>query len=228
MTTSKFFKKLFGGYMLLNLAAMAMVVVLVCLGVKFGLDIYTHHGESITVPDVRKKTFSDANFLLSERGFEVAINDTGYVRSLPPDCILEQSPEPGAKVKSGHVVYLIINSSHSPTLALPDIIDNSSIREAQAKLLAMGFKVGKPEYIPGEKDWVYGVTVRGKHIVAGDRVSIEDMLTIQVGNGQRDEEDSVNYIDAPTFDDFDEEGDVDEFHEVTEPPAEEGQKASQP
>lgn len=225
MTTSQFFKKLTSRYLLLNLAAMALVVALACLGVKYGLDLYTHHGESIAVPDVRKKSFADADFLLSQQGLKVVVSDTGYVRSLPPDCILEQSPEPGMNVKSGHIVHLIINSSSSPTLALPDIIDNSSVREAMAKLTAMGFKLAKPEYMPGEKDWVYGVTVRGKHVTTGDRISIEDALTLQVGSGQRDEDESVDYVDAPAYDDFDEEGDVDEFQEVTAPPSEESPTA---
>ena len=34
-----------------------------------------------------------------------------------------------------------------------------------AKLTAMGFKLGAPEYIPGEEDWVYGILVKGKHVV---------------------------------------------------------------
>ena len=42
-----------------------------------------------------------------------------------------------------------------------------------AKLTAMGFKLGTPEYIPGEEDWVYGILVKGKHVVAGDKVSID-------------------------------------------------------
>ena len=33
--------------------------------------------------------------------------------------------------------------------------------------------------------WVYGILVKGKHVVAGDKVSIDDVLVIQVGNGKR-------------------------------------------
>jgi beta-lactam-binding protein with PASTA domain len=124
---------------------------------------------------------------------------------------LEQSPEPGECVKSGHIIYVTINSPHSPTITLPDVIDNSSLREAMAKLTSMGFKLGTPQYISGEKDWVYGILVRGHHVVAGDKISIEDALIIQVGNGMLDESDSVNYVD-PEMDEG--EGDVDEFEEV--------------
>ena len=64
-----------------------------------------------------------------------------------------------------------------------------------AKLTAMGFKLGSPEYIPGEEDWVYGILVKGRHVVAGDKVSIDDVLIIQVGNGQRDTTDSFDMVD---------------------------------
>ena len=125
-------------------------------------------------------------------------------------------------MKSVHVVYLSVNASHSPTITVPDVIDNSSLREAMAKLSAMGFKLTQPEYVDGEKDWVYGLVVKGRHVVAGDKVSIDDPMTIQVGNGQLDSTMDIDFTDAPiensTEDEFnEEEGDVDEFHEVTGP-----------
>ena len=107
-----------------NLAGMLLVVVLLCLGVKIGIDIYTHHGEVIMVPDVKRKQFADAEHILAANGLGVVVSDTGYVKTLPPDCILEQSPEPGRGVKSGRVIYVVINSSHSPMLTIPDIVDN--------------------------------------------------------------------------------------------------------
>lgn len=223
MNPSEFFRKFKSRYLLGNLAAMVLAVVAVCMGVKYGLDIYTHHGESISIPDVRRKSFSDANYLLDEADLQVVVSDTGYVPGLPPDCILEQTPMPGERVKSGHIIYLIVNASHTPTLTIPDIIQNSSLREAMAKLSAMGFKLTQPEYIEGERDWVYGLTVKGRHLQTGDKVSINDYVTIQVGNGLRDSTDYVDYIDAPAesmenvFETEEDAGDVDEFQEVKAP-----------
>lgn len=195
MTSSEFINKFKSKYLWGNLAAMALVVVLLCVGVRFGIDLYTHHGEAISIPDVRHKSFADAERILKDAGLPVVVSDTGYVKNLPPDCVLEQSPAPGEKVKSGHVIYVTINSAHSPVITIPDVIDNSSLREAMAKLTAMGFKLGSPQYIPGEEDWVYGILVKGRHVVAGDKVSIDDVLIIQVGNGRRDAGDSVEMVD---------------------------------
>lgn len=222
MKSSEFIRKIMSGYLWANLGAMLLVVLLLCMGVKFGLDIYTHHGEEISIPDVRHKSFDDASHILEAAGLKVVVKDTGYVRTLAPDCILTQTPEAGEKVKSGRIVYVTINSPHTPTLTLPDVIDNSSLREAMAKLMAMGFKMGTPEYVAGEKDWVYGITVKGKNVVAGDKISVNDMLTIQVGNGLRDESDTIDYIDPVYPSDMEEaeEGGIDEFEEVSAPPSE--------
>ncbi len=229
MTSSEFINKFKSKYLWGNLVAMVVVVILLCVGVKYGIDIYTHHGEAIAIPDIRHKSFDDAQRILDDAGLEIEVTDTGYVRNLPPDCILEQSPAPGERVKSGHVIYVTINAGHTPTITIPDVIDNSSLREAMAKLTAMGFKLGPPQYIPGEEDWVYGILVKGRHVVAGDKVSIDAVLTIQVGNGQRDAGDSVNFVDPINHhDEFEEEkendgGDEDGFEvvpgtETVEPP----------
>lgn len=213
MTVSEFIGKFKSGYLWGNLAAMVAVVVLLAFGFRAAVGIYTHHGESIAVPGLIHKNGADAEHILNELGLKMEVTDTGYVKTLPPGCILEQSPAPGAHVKSGHVISVTINATSSPTITLPDVIDNCSLREAMAKLTAMGFKLGQPEFIAGEKDWVYGILVKGRHVASGDKIPVDDVLIIQVGNGMRSADDSVNYVD-PVFQQ-EEEGDVDDFEEVT-------------
>ena len=94
MKSSDFLNKFKSWYLWKNLIAMAAVVVLLCLGVKFGLDLYTHHGESIPIPNLRHKQLADAEHILNSLGLELQVVDTGYVKSLPADCILEQSLVP--------------------------------------------------------------------------------------------------------------------------------------
>jgi beta-lactam-binding protein with PASTA domain len=215
MKVSQFFGKFLSKYLWGNLLAMMLFVVAVCFAVKYGIDVYTHHGEKITVPNVVHKSYADAEHILESLGLEVQISDTGYVKTLPPDCILEQSVKAGSIVKSGRIVYLVINASSTPTIAIPDVIDNSSYREARAKLTAMGFRVSEPQMVPGEKDWVYGIKVRGRNVTNGQRVSVEDILTLQVGDGMIDAADSVAFADPV----YEEEEVV--FEEIVEEPAEE-------
>ena len=64
MNAKEFFGKLGGHYVLLNLLAMAVVIVALCFGVKYGLELYTHHGEGIVVPKVQGMTYNKARLLL--------------------------------------------------------------------------------------------------------------------------------------------------------------------
>lgn len=196
MTTKEFLGKMKSGYVWGNIALMLLVVVLLVLGASYGADLYTHHGETIKVPDVRKKKFADAERLLDDKDLQIVVSDTGYNRQLPPDCVLQQIPAPGAIVKSGRIIYVTINASQKPTIALPDIIDNSSEREALAKLRILGFKIGETQYIPGEKGWVYGVMCRGSRLSVGSQVPIDAMINLQVGNGTLGEVESLEVTDA--------------------------------
>ena len=118
-----------------------------------------------------------------QRQLKAVAIDSSYVKGMPPGAILEQNPAGGSKVKKGRTVYLTINMDSAPKVSVPDIMDNSSLRQAEAKLRALGFRVTEPEYISGEKDWVYSVTYKGRTLNAGDKVPHEALLTLHVGNG---------------------------------------------
>lgn len=197
------------------MAAFLMVIVIL-LG--WAAAVYTHHGEEISVPDICNKKFPDAENLLKAAGLTIVVNDTSYNRHLPPDCILQQSPDPGQKVKSGRVVYVTINASTKPTLIMPDIVDNSSLREAMAKLRILGFKTGEPQYVTGEKDWVYGAISRGQRLAAGDKVPIDAMVILLVGNGMIGDDDDLEVTDPDMelVDDGEEEPEEDPFQVVEE------------
>ena len=220
MKTKEFFGKFVSGYLLGNLLAMALVIVLLCLGVKYGLDWYTHHGEGIRVPKVENMIYANARSLCEQNGLNIMVTDSGYNKRLPANCILAQSPGEGTMVKEGHTVYVTVNSPSSPTFAIPDVVDNSSYREAEAKLMAIGFKLLPPKYVPGEKDWVYGIVSRGRRVSTGDMVSIDSPLTLMIGSGMYDkEEEDFDYVE-PGYQQFMSEGsddDMDEFEEVMEP-----------
>ena len=158
MKSKEFFGKFLDRRLWGNLLAMAVVAAALCFGVKYGLDVYTHHGEEIPVPNVRGMGFNEARALIESNGLRVAVADTGYNKRMPADCVLLQTPIGGARVKSGRMVYLTVNSESTPTLTIPDIADNSSVREAEARLKAMGFRLTPPEEVTGEK----GLGVRDK------------------------------------------------------------------
>ena len=191
--------------------AMALVVILLCVGIGIGLDYYTHHGEGIVVPDLKGMGYDKACRLLAERGLDIVVSDSGYSKLLPANSVLAQTPAFGQKVKQGRIVYVTINSPHSPTFAVPDIVDNSSVREAEARLQAMGFRLTAPLLIDGEKDWVYGILCQGRRISNGDRITMDYPLTLMVGKGTFDDADSILFVEPAR------ESEVDEFVEVSAP-----------
>lgn len=217
LTCKTFIRKLCCRYVWVNLTLMALVVAALVAAASFATDVYTHHGEEIAIPDLRGKRYADARHLLADAGLVIAVADSGYNRLLPPDCILQQQPAPGEHVKSGRLIYVTLNTSQKPTLLFPDIIDNSSLREAMARLRIAGFKVGEPQLIPGEKDWVYGAVCRGRRLAVGDRVAKDAMVTLQVGNGQLSADADLEVTDADIVDEGDDPTAEDPFEEVTTP-----------
>ncbi|MDO5488740.1 MAG: PASTA domain-containing protein [Bacteroidaceae bacterium] len=182
MTFKEFRKKIFSPLIWGNFLAMGLVAMGLVIGLWYFMKDYTHHGESIEVPNVKGMPFHDAEYALQRAGLIAVVADSSYNRTLPAGTILEQLPVSGKLVKSGREIQLTINTSETPTLTVPDIADNCSLREAEAKLKAQGFKIGPVEYIPGDKDWVLGVKCRGRHVMAGERIPIDAPLVLVVGN----------------------------------------------
>ena len=74
--------KVFDRYVVINLSAMLVVIILLCLGVGFGLDLYTHHGEDITVPNLKGMDIDKAERQINQMGLSIVVSDSGYNKSL--------------------------------------------------------------------------------------------------------------------------------------------------
>ena len=185
MTIKEFFSFKTNKFFWLNIVAMIVVVVVMIFGVLKWMDVYTHHGETVVVPDVKGMTTEEAAKMFRNRGLEAVISDTKYVKDKAAGIILELKPGAGEKVKEGRTVYLTA--------------DNSSLRQAQAKLLSAGFKLNEVQLVNGEKDWVYGVKYQGRQLTAGEKIPMGASLTLMVGDGAGDtvKEDSID-IDLDT------------------------------
>ena len=168
----------------LNLIAMPVVVIAIIFGVLHWLDNYTHHGQSIIVPNVKGLPLQQAEAEFNKKNLKTVVIDSNFVKGMPAGAVLEQKPTSGAKVKTGRTVYLTINTAEMPKVAIPDIIDNSSYRQAEARLRALGFKLTAPEIISGEKDWVYAVKYLEKELTNGEKIPRESVLTLIIGDDE--------------------------------------------
>lgn len=199
MTIKEFFSFKTNKYFWVNIIAMVAVVCLVLFIVLKSLDVYTRHGEAVVVPDIKGMQIEEAEQFLLNHGLTSIVSDSNYVKNKPAGSVLELTPAPGQKVKEGRMIYLTINTLDVPLRAVPDVADNSSMRQAQAKILASGFKLAENQMVPGEKDWVCGVIYKGRQLRTGEKVPVGATLTLMVGSGIKEDEltnDSTEVLDV--------------------------------
>ena len=198
MTIKEFFSFKTNKYFWLNIIGMVVVACIALFITLKGLDIYTRHGEAVVVPDIKGMQVEEAEMLLRNHGLLCLVSDSSYVKNKPAGSVLELTPAAGQKVKEGRTIYLTINTLDVPLRAVPDVADNSSVRQAQAKILASGFKLGENQMVSGEKDWVYGVKYKGRQLRTGEKIPTGATLTLMVGNGTSDslESDSIGEVET--------------------------------
>ena len=196
MTIKEFFSFKANRFFWVNIIAMVVVAVLIVFGALKGLDIYTRHGQAVVVPDEKGMSVSEAEKMFRDQGLTYVVSDSNYVKNKPSGIILDLNPSVGQKVKEGRTIYLTINTLSTPLCVVPDVADNSSVRQAQAKLMAAGFKLTENRMVSGEKDWVYGVIYQGHQLQIGDKAPIGATLTLMVGDGvQSAGADSVDMVE---------------------------------
>ncbi len=176
-----FFRKLFSPIIWGNLLAMVVVAVGIFCGVKVWLDRYTHHGEQIKVPAVVGRIPMDARALLETQGLRATISDSSYDANLPAGVILSQNPLAGSIVKEGREIDLMVNSREAPRVAIPDIAGNCSMREAEERLLGLGFEVAPVQYVEGDAGWVYGMRLGATEVRGGEMVPRGSRIVLLVG-----------------------------------------------
>src|SRR3981081_1309725 len=92
-----------------NLLAGFLLAIVFFFMIVLSLKLITHHGRSRTVPAVTGKNFDEAQKILNGLGFEVVVQDSIYLDSLPRFTVIKQVPEGDAVVKVNRTVYLTIN-----------------------------------------------------------------------------------------------------------------------
>ena len=183
-------KKLLG----INLLAMLAVVIAVPFIALAWLDGYTEHGKVISVPDVCGMPLGDAAEVLRAKKLDFEIVDYKYVKGVDADKVLEQRPLANANVKNGRKIELTMSSSHVPMQVIPDVIDNCSLREAEARLRAAGFKLGTSIQVEGEKDWVYSLMMGKDTLRNGGSIPAGSTVVLVIGSGEDKE------VDEPIID----------------------------
>jgi len=94
-----------------NVLAGVFFSVMILFGFLLMLNIITNHGEYLVIPDVKGKNYKSVREELESKGFDVVIQDSIYIDTMPPELIIKQFPEPDATVKVNRTIYLTVNCS---------------------------------------------------------------------------------------------------------------------
>lgn len=126
---------------------------------------YTRHGVAVRVPDVKNRSFEEAQRLVQNRSLKAKRQVGHYNPNIERETVLDQNPPPNSDVKPGRRVYLTVNAGEVSMVNVPDL-NGLSIREAKNRVASFGLNVGstKPDSIPSP----YPNTVTGQHPEPGD------------------------------------------------------------
>jgi hypothetical protein len=164
------------------LMAIGLTIVIVIL-VFIWLNFYTHHNQSVTVPNVKGMTIEQASEIFDREGLRYDIIDSVSSRDVKPGAIVEVVPSAGSKVKNGRIIFVTINSLTSMLATIPEVADLSA-RQAMAQIQARGFTNVEIQYINGDyKDLSVDIQLDGNTLAKGEHAPINAHLILRVSNG---------------------------------------------
>ena len=145
------------------------------------LPTKTNHGESLTVPDLKGMTLSEAQAYLEERGLQLIVKDSVFKPNTPAQVVLDQNPPPSVQVKEERKIYLTITPQEAPTIPLPRLV-GLGFETAKNKLQKEGFLFGNITYEPHlEENNVLKVTYNGETLTQGTLLPQGIRLDLVIG-----------------------------------------------
>ena len=147
------------------------------------LNIYTRHGQSRPVPEVRGLTLAEARQTALKNRMRFTVIDSVYTGFVPRGCIAEQMPLPGQRVKKGHMIKVTINAFNPEMVAVPDLVGLPR-RQALSLIETAGLLPGQLNYVPDlSVDFVLKQTIHGREMTPGDSVQKGMVIDLVLGKG---------------------------------------------
>ena len=187
MTLKEFFKS--KTFKLNAVAAIGITILLIVLNM-IALRFYTHHGESVTIPDLRGKSSREVSSILNKLDLQFQIRDSVYSRESAPGTVLDQYPKPGMKVKEKRNILITLCALSQVRIPMPQLTD-ISYRQAINMIESSGLIAGKIEYKTSEfPDLVLEQKIDGRTTRVGEMIpkgSVVDLVLGSTSNGETSE-----------------------------------------
>lgn len=123
-----------------------ILLIIIAFEITFhSLDNFTRHGDEMVVPDLTGKNFEEVQVEYADI-FHFQLIDSVYVKDFPEGAVYQQDPKPGANVKKGRNMYIIMTSVAPEVVRIPNL-RNLSLRQAMVSLNSAGLKVEKLVFV---------------------------------------------------------------------------------
>jgi len=178
MTLKEFFKsKIFKT----NAIAFLGITLLLVLFGMFFLWIYTDHGESVEIPDLKGKTNAEVADILDSKNLRFEIQDSVYSLETAPGTVLDQFPKPGQKVKENRIIFITLSALSQELISMPQLTD-ISYRQATNLIENAGLVAGNIEYKPSEfPNLVLEQKVNGRNVRVGEMIPKGSVVDLVLG-----------------------------------------------
>ncbi len=168
-------------YLQILIAIVAFVALL--MGALFFLNIYTHHGEALILPNYYGLTMDEIEEKPNEHNFRYILTDSIYDNTKKPGTVILQNPLADSKVKRNRKVYLTIVATTPEKVKMPNLKDLSK-RQALNILKTKGLKVNLLHYIPHfAQDNVLTQLFNGDTIQPDSLIQKGSKIDLVLGNG---------------------------------------------
>jgi beta-lactam-binding protein with PASTA domain len=182
-----------------NILAGILVGVALFTVFILSLNWLTNHGNSKTVPSVTGKNFDEAVILLKKQGFDVVVQDSVYVDTVPKFTVIKQFPEGDAVVKVNRNVYITINRVVPPVIEMPNLV-GYSFRSAEMVLKNNSLKFGDTTFRPDfARHSVLEQLYNGSSIAPGTKIRMGSTIDFVLGSGVGEEEFAVPGLVGMTY-----------------------------
>ena len=183
MKQKNFWTENFFGFALKNILIALAIMVGLAWGTFILINIYTNHGKTEQVPNLKGLTVEEARMLLNNHGLKMEIIDSLYTKEVRLGAVIDQNPAPKSTVKPGRTVYLVLNSKGVRLVVIPPVVD-VSLRQADAMLASVGITIESVVTAPSDyKDLVLEIQYKGKTIKPGAKLPEGSRVVIVAGNG---------------------------------------------
>lgn len=188
MTLKEFFKTKTFKYN--ALAVVGVTIFLIVLNM-FALRIYTDHGDSIEIPDLRGKTPEDVSDILNRIDLRFQIRDSVYSRETAPGTVLDYYPKAGMKVKENRTIFITLCAISQEKIPMPQLTD-ISYRQAVNIIESSGLIAGRVEYKPSEfPNLVLEQKTEGREIGVGEMIPKGSVIDLVLGSNSNGETSQV-------------------------------------